>query len=186
MTLQETFKKLAVVWKPVPFGQFSLVYKVSNTGLVKSIDRTLSNGRFVKGKILKQYKNPKGYMRISLSLGDTKKKFMVHRLVLVAFAGHPINSSLQVNHIDRNPSNNNLSNLEWVTASQNVRHSLNNGLQRPRGEQNPCSKLRDRDIREIRKMAKQGIKNVEIARVFNVDKSNIGLILKGKAWKHVA
>ena len=52
------------------------------------------------------------------------KNFRVHRLVAFAFLGSPsFKASWQVNHMDGDHSNNRLDNLEWVTQSQNVRHS---------------------------------------------------------------
>ena len=51
----------------------------------------------------------------------------VHRLVARAFHGPPLGEAAwEVNHIDGNRSNNRLDNLEWVTPSQNVRHSYAN------------------------------------------------------------
>ena len=51
------------------------------------------------------------------------RKFLVNRLVASAFHGAPRNEASQVNHIDRNCSNNCKDNLEWVTQSQNILHS---------------------------------------------------------------
>jgi hypothetical protein len=64
-----------------------------------------------------------GYAYVSLSIGDRTRKIAVHRLVAHVFLGLDLDDSdLQVNHKDGDKLNNNLSNLEIVTRSQNMRH----------------------------------------------------------------
>jgi len=57
-----------------------------------------------------------------------RKQYSVHRLVAKAFIPNPENKS-QVNHIDTCKTNNNISNLEWVTNSENMIHAKANGIQ---------------------------------------------------------
>lgn len=64
-----------------------------------------------------------GYFECSIR----HKKVMVHRLVAKAFIPNPDNKP-QVNHKDGNKHNNHVSNLEWVTARENIRHAVENGL----------------------------------------------------------
>ena len=69
----------------------------------------------------------KGYKFVKLR--DWKNKvegnYPVHRLVASAFIENPENKE-QVDHIDTNPSNNNLSNLRWVTILENQRNPITN------------------------------------------------------------
>lgn len=99
-------------WKPIQ--GYEDRYAVSSKGRVMN----LKTGRVLKNRI-----NTKGYRFITLCKGDGKpKQIGVHRLVAQAFIPNPLNLP-QINHIDENKTNNNVENLEWVTASQNQRHS---------------------------------------------------------------
>mgnify|MGYP003312062017 CR=1 FL=1 len=75
------------------------------------------------GKFVKASRKPNGYMQLNLVTGDgRRKKEYVHRLVAITFLPNP-EKLPQVNHIDRNRSNNVLPNLEWVTSKENVAKS---------------------------------------------------------------
>lgn len=65
--------------------------------------------------------NKKGYKRVTLSVNGRTKRYLVHRMVAEIFIPNP-NAYPHVNHIDNNPSNNHVKNLEWVTHSQNMIH----------------------------------------------------------------
>lgn len=67
------------------------------------------------------------YMQARVTING--KKYAVHRLVAKAFLENPLNKS-QVNHKDGNTLNNNVSNLEWVTAKENTAHAILTGLRR--------------------------------------------------------
>ena len=68
-----------------------------------------------------------GYHIFSLRFKNKKYDKLAHRLVAEAFLENPNNLPM-VNHIDGNKLNNNVSNLEWVTASENNFHAYNTGL----------------------------------------------------------
>lgn len=68
-----------------------------------------------------------GYYIVTLVNNGVRKNQSIHRLLAQNFIPNPLNKP-QVNHIDCNKQNNALSNLEWVTAKENSRHAVDNGL----------------------------------------------------------
>ena len=68
-------------------------------------------------------------MRVKVNFGDHNKKFMVHRLVAMAFIENDSpESKTQVDHIDCNRTNNRVDNLRWITPKENTKHSIDNGF----------------------------------------------------------
>lgn len=64
----------------------------------------------------------KGYLYVDLYKNGKRKRFYIHRLVAETFIPNPENKPY-INHIDGNPKNNNVSNLEWCTPLENVEHA---------------------------------------------------------------
>lgn len=99
-------------------------YMVSNMARVKSLYRKVKIGkgyREIKESILTTFIcKQTGYPQVALS----RKKQNVHRLVAFAFLGSPVFGKTQVNHINGDRGNSKLSNLEWVTPSENIKFSF--------------------------------------------------------------
>lgn len=124
------------IWKDVK--GFEGFYQISSLGRVKSLPR---NGTINSERILKP-NNVRGYLQVVLNKKGDKSYKKVHRLVAENFIENPLNKR-EVNHIDGNKHNNNLSNLEWVTSSENQIHAYKLGLQKlhpRRGSENNLSK----------------------------------------------
>ena len=79
-----------------------------------------------------------GYIRVELWCAGRGKKYQLHRLLAEAFIPNPENKP-QVNHIDGDKRNNNLSNLEWCTQYENQIHAYKIGLQRGHKKPTPLS-----------------------------------------------
>lgn len=99
------------VWKEIPGADN---YKASNLGRIYS-----NKSR----KVLKTIKCFNGYCNVAIRYNSSEfKKYWVHRLIAQAFIPNPENKPY-VNHIDGDPTNNKLSNLEWSTPSENNFHT---------------------------------------------------------------
>jgi hypothetical protein len=106
------------VWKDI--CGYEGLYQVSNMGRVK---RLFKDG---KDRVLRGKKDKDGYIEVILSGKPIKKYCRLHRLVAEAFIPNPFGKA-EINHKDRDKQNNVVSNLEWVTASENVRHTFLTG-----------------------------------------------------------
>lgn len=95
------------VWKPVK--GFEGLYDISSEGRVWS---------YYSNKILKPSVDIGGYLFFDFRKDGKRYNKKVHRLVAEAFIPNPYNKP-QINHLDENPKNNNVSNLEWVTQKEN-------------------------------------------------------------------
>ena len=101
-------------------------YQVSNMGNVKSLN--FNNTK--KERLLSTRALRNGYPMVCLG---AKGNVNVHRLVAKTFLKRPIGKD-QVNHINGVKTDNRLSNLEWVTGSENMQHALKNNLWKPNTE----------------------------------------------------
>ena len=100
------------IWKDIPGYQG--LYQVSNTGKVRSL-------RYNKTRILKQWTTEKGYKKVQLHNNCTYKNYYTHRLVAQTFIANP-NNLPEVNHVNENPGDNVVWNLEWCTSHYNVNY----------------------------------------------------------------
>lgn len=126
-----------------------------------------SDGKLYNSKTETWYKGricENGYLDYILTIDKKQKSFRAHRLVAEAFIPNPKNLPI-VNHIDGNKLNNNVSNLEWVTNSENVIHAYKNNL---RSKQYTYIKF------------DKSLPNEEWRDIFNTDKYKISNL--GRVW----
>jgi hypothetical protein len=110
-------------WKDIK--GYEELYQVSNLGNVKSLERKVKckGGalRTVNKKLLKLYLDGKGYLQVKLNKKGNYKSFNTHKLVAMSFLGHtPCGHKIVVDHIDNNPLNNNVENLQLITNRENL------------------------------------------------------------------
>lgn len=110
------------IWKDI--DGYSGYYQISNFGRVKSFSRLVLNGfsnRMTTIKIRKPKFNRSGYAEVCINFNNKSIQFRIHRLVALHFIDNPNNKS-EVNHIDSNRLNNNVTNLEWTSKRENQCH----------------------------------------------------------------
>lgn len=183
-----------MIWKDI-LG-FKGYYQVNQHGDVKSLARlskrkhksgTISY-KLTKEQLMKPYKGTDGYLYYFLfriKNGIKKHKhFAKHRLVAIYFIPNPLRKR-EVNHIDYNRTDNSISNLEWVTSSENIRHTVNGdrGSVCVPGEKNPASKLKEHEVLEIRIATGR---HQDIADRYGVSRRTVGFIKKRERWKHLS
>lgn len=168
-TLQKVYNK-DELWMMHPYTDG---YHISNTGKIKSL---------YNNKEMKQFVNSDGYKMVNINWRDKSRGcVMVHRLVMESFMNYLTHDNMyyEVNHIDGNKTNNNLSNLEWTTRQENLQHARDNKLFKSmKGEFNSNCKLTNKDIDDIIAFTKLGFTQIEIAKSYNVNKDTIRKAIK--------
>ncbi len=175
-----------VEWRPVV--DYEGYYEVSDNGQLRTVDRNFirTNGRSMRlqSHLCTAIPHHKwGYYQCSLTDHRGRKTKMVHCLVAASFIG-PRPEGHQVNHKDGDKSNNQLSNLEYVTPSQNVRHT-HRVLKVQQGDGHWRSTLCARDIPTIRQLIASGEPLSVIGRKYGVGPGAIHHIKSGHTWSHI-
>lgn len=171
--MEEKWKRL--IYNGEDYGDY---YLVSNLGKIKNVKTDY---------ILKNYtdeKNPYYKVKLHIDYIDKIVTIKVHRAVAQAFIPNP-NNLPQVNHKDGNKLNNNVDNLEWVSAKQNTIHAVINNLYKS-GENSELSKLKEEEIKYIKENCIPNDKNfgcAALGRKFNVHPTTISKIIHNCSWK---
>jgi hypothetical protein len=105
-------------WRPV--NGYEGIYEVNRLGQIRNAKRK---------NIMAQRINKIGYPYVCLNKNNKQTGKVVHRILAIAFLPNPLNLPT-VNHIDGNKQNNDLSNLEWVSYSENNKHAYAHGLKK--------------------------------------------------------
>jgi hypothetical protein len=176
------------VWKPIP--GYEGHYEASSNGRLRSVKQdsptvlTLNTDRY-------------GYHQIGLYHEGERHYHTVHRLVAKTFIPRDGQEELEVNHKDGDKKNNHIANLEWVTRSQNMKHSFEIGIRQPpsnyggrgkpsKGAENGRAKMNAEGVRLSRAIyATRSISQRELGEMFGVCQSVMGKLLRNDKWKHV-
>ena len=154
------------IWKDVE--NYEGKYQVSNLGKIKNLKlNKVYIGSLVGRNVLYRYFNM-GY---------------VHRIVAKAFIPNPENKP-EIDHIDYNPLNNNVTNLRWVTHSENQIHSKERLSLSRQGEKHPLATLTDDEVLNIRKLRNRKIRCKIIAELYGITENNVSN-LTTRNYKHL-
>ncbi len=134
-------------------------------------------------KYLKPQLQRNGYLTVQLYLEKKSRVLPIHRLVAQTFLSNPLNLRT-VNHKDFDKSNNNVSNLEWMSHQENSLHSSMRGIYN--GENNGNSKLTKQQVIEIRQKYKfRKYTYEDLSKEYGVLKTYIGRIINRVVWNHI-
>ena len=108
------------------------LYAATKDGRIFSYAKPCSSkkGIFLKLQLMINKKNritPHKQLLVGLYKDKKRKVFLVHRLIAFTYMPNPENKP-DINHIDGNPLNNNVSNIEWCTKVENMKHARDTGL----------------------------------------------------------
>lgn len=128
------------------------MYVVSDYGRMRSLDRlvqTPRGGKFIRGCFLRPLKHTGGYLRAMFWKNGTARQVYVHTVVLETFHSKRPDARMQVAHSDGDQKNNKLSNLRWVTPSENQADREHHGTGRV-GRPKKCNRLTPEDVAQLR------------------------------------
>lgn len=142
-------------------------YKIHRDGRVYSLR---------KGKFMKPLNNGNGYFGVSLHIDGKINSMYIHRLVAIHFLPNSENKKY-IDHIDRDKTNNHVSNLRWVTAKENT----DNTAGKPR--YTACRKvykcLTDEQKTEIVLHFVSGMGVMDISRFMGIPRQTVSRYTKG-------
>lgn len=188
------------IWKDVAHPIFKKFYEVSNIGRLKTKGRNSTRGGgnnrytyWVSPKIVsvrRSKENP--HLFCSLYAHNVllkNKTAYVHKMVAESFIKRPTKEHVYVSHIDGNYDNNMVSNLKWITASENSKNNIEKypenrlKLKKANEENGYYKKLRHRiwkktNLKKVEKMENWGVSQKEIARIYECSVSTVYNVIK--------
>lgn len=164
--------------------------EITRCGKVRSVERMVrsryNSQRRMPTRELSPFVLNSGYPAIQVRFDGKRKNVLLHRMLAEAFIPNPMGKPC-INHIDGNKANFNLSNLEWVTHSENIRHALSAGLMNAPssgpGDKSPAAKLTWEQVDHIRALINLGATQASVARRFGISKGAVGFIARNETWR---
>lgn len=174
------------IWKPIK--GFEGHYEISNRGRVKALRRKIKVGNqwnTFPQIIMSCPLDSDGYRIVGLHLDGKAENKRVGRLVALHFISNPKKLPI-VHHKDHDKTNDYMNNLQWVTNSENIQFAYDSGFANAvKGSRCGSSKLTEKDVRRIRRLAKAGAIHQDLRKEYGISTKNIHLIINRKTWKHV-
>lgn len=160
-------------------------YEVSSFGAVRSVDRHVvdkqGRTRFLRGIQIRPQAQISGHLSAGLTRNGRKNTQRVHTLVMAAFKG-PRPPGMEVRHLDGDPTNNKVGNLEYGTSSEN---KLDTYLHKriPVGQDSHLGRISNKAIAEL-KALKGSVSSRVAGAQFGLDGSYVRQIWRGEVRKH--
>lgn len=130
-------------------------------------------------RVLKPCVMKNGYYAVCVWHKSKKTTLVIHRLVAKAFLGIP-DKKMDVNHKDGVKTNNHVSNLEWCTRKQNIRHSVE--VLKNYG----AIKTNTETVLKVRELyATDNYTYRELGEMFDMSITNVHSIVLRRTWTHI-
>jgi len=168
-------KNESEIWKSLP-GVPGV--EVSTFGNARMLDRVVSSEfgtRFTEGRVLKKYDTKDGYLQVCIPVCGKRATKTIHRLVAQTFIPNPDNLP-EVNHRDCDRTNNDVSNIEWVTHEDNIAYRDKLGYTaRGNAPKLPVFAVNLSTLEVFRFQSQH-----EASRILGLSQGNINSVIKGK------
>lgn len=168
------------IWKDVP--GYEGLYQISHSGQIKRLGGVVNRKNGTNITVHEKYLIPQahskyGHLRIALWKDGCAKFFGIHNLVMLTFVGE-CPKGMEIRHLNGNPYDNNISNLQYGTRSENMIDTSKFGR---------ChnQKLSAADVLDIRKRHSNGDSMSHIAKDYGVNSGSIHSIITNKSYKWV-
>lgn len=187
-------------WKDVNHPVYKDFYQVSNLGRVKTKTREVWRGgeknryKFILGSRIVNFRSGKyPHLFSSFFAGENQeyrnKTMYLHKLVAEAFIKRPSEEHIYVTHKDGNYLNNTVSNLKWITASENSKRNIQlypeNGLklrnwniETGRYEKMKSLARNPKNLKKIKKLQDLGVTQEGISKIIGCSPATVYNILK--------
>jgi hypothetical protein len=188
------------IWKDVNHPIFWKYYQVSNLGRIKTKGRHVTRGgldnqyTYWLNERIVSVRRSKENPHLFCSLYATKvlnsnKTAYLHKLVAESFIKRPSKDHVFVTHIDGNYDNNIVSNLKWITASENSKRNIEkypenkNKLKEYNEKVGYYKKLRhpiweDQNLEKIKLMLSWGVSYKKIKKLYGCSEATVYNVIK--------
>lgn len=152
-------------------------------GYLFSPDGKVLSLKWKNPRIIKQHTRPQGYRQFTASINGEYSRVYTHRLVAEIYCSND-NNLEQVNHIDNCRSNNNYTNLEFVSRQGNRDHCVKQ-KRHAHGDNHYYRKLNSEIVKDIVSRVSSGESYFSISKNLSVSLSAVKSVFYGINWSHV-